>query len=534
MRFGTAGRRDSANGAPPRRSARSGRLRRSVAFKVTAWVSGVLATVLVAAAIVGYVQYREIWDGIHHDVVTGLGHRPPKYTNALNILVFGSDSRAGLTHRERVRLHVGSDGCGCSDTIMVVHISPGRHRVTVLNIPRDTMVPMYGCPASPGKSGEQDNPAVMTQINQTLSQGGPSCLWKTVEHATGIHLDHFIQLRFVGVVKVINDLGGVNVCVPHAIDDPNSGLKISQGQHHIDGLTFLEFWRARETVADGSDLKRIQRDDLLLAQVLRGIIHSGLLSSPTKLLPVVGDAAHAVYAADAGLTQSELLKISSSFRGLNSHDVQFIEAVTQPYPPAPAQVEFVQSADQQLFSAIAHDTKLPRKATARRGGSRGVLDTVRPGSVKVQVMNGTTVAHLASDTAASLTARGFDVVGTPGDAARSDYTNSVIEYRSATDLPAARTLAAQLRNVTLQQVSTIAPGTVELILGSSFTALKGRPSPPSAGNPAASDGLQGSQAGSPAGAASPSPSPSLGSLARSFGGITGTATCRSDSGAFNP
>jgi LCP family protein required for cell wall assembly len=507
-----------------------------VAFLVTAWVSGVLATALVAAAIVGYVQYREIWDGIHHDVVTGLGHRPPKYTNALNVLVFGSDSRAGLTHRERVRLHVGSDGCGCSDTIMVVHISPGRHRVTVLNIPRDTMVPLYGCPASPGKPGEQDNPAAMTQINQTLAQGGPSCLWKTIEHATGIHLDHFIQLEFAGVVKVINDLGGVNVCVPRRIDDPNSGLNISQGQHHIDGLTFLEFWRARETVADGSDLKRIQRDDLLLAQVLRGIIHSGLLSSPTKLLPIVGDAAHAVYATDAGLTQSELLRISSSFRSLDSHDVQFIEAVTQPYPPAPAQVEFTQPTDQHLFSAIAHDAKLPRKATARRGGSRGVLDTVRPGAVKVQVMNGTTVAQLASTTSASLTARGFDVVGTPGDAARSDYASSVIEYPSAADLPAARTLAAQLRDVTLQRDPAITRGTVELILGSSFSALKDRPSPPSAGNPATSDGSQAgsAQGTSPSSGASPSPSPSLGSLARSFGGITGTATCRTDAGAFSP
>ena len=65
----------------------------------------------------------------------------------MNILVFGSDSRAGLTRREQLVLHVGRTGCGCSDTIMVVHISPGRHRVTVLNLPRDLMVPMYGCPA---------------------------------------------------------------------------------------------------------------------------------------------------------------------------------------------------------------------------------------------------------------------------------------------------------------------------------------------------------------------------------------------------
>ena len=46
-----------------------------------------------------------------------------------------------------------------------------------------------------------------------------SCLWKTVEHVTGIRLDHFIQLQFTGVVKVINDLGGVDVCVPFPINE---------------------------------------------------------------------------------------------------------------------------------------------------------------------------------------------------------------------------------------------------------------------------------------------------------------------------
>jgi LCP family protein required for cell wall assembly len=524
MRIGPKGRGEDGDGAGspsprrgkgPRRRGRArpdGRPRRSVRFVVTAWVAGVLAAVLVAGALAGYVKYRELWDGIHHDVVTGLGVRPPKYTNAINILMFGSDSRVGLTLHEQEVLHVGRTGCGCSDTIMIVHISPGRHRVTVLNIPRDTMVPMFGCPAVKGTPGEQDDPAAMVQINQTLSAGGPSCLWKTVEHSTGIHIDHFIQLEFTGVVKVINDLGGVDVCVPENISDPNSGLNITAGEHHIDGLTFLEFWRARETVADGSDLKRIDRDDLLLAQVLRGIIHSRLLTSPTKLLPVVEDAAHAVYATDAGLTESDLLQIGESFRGLSSNDVQFIEAVTQPYPPAPAQVEFVQPADKQLFSAIAHDTTLPKKASPSR--AHAVLDTINPADVQVQVMNGTSTPNLATTTAASLTSSGFHVVGAPGDAASPDYTKSVVEYASAADLPAARTLAARLTDVTLRKDPGIEAGTIQFIIGSTFSALSASPS------------------ASPSGSASPSPS--VGNLAKNFGGITGNATCRTDASAFQP
>jgi LCP family protein required for cell wall assembly len=507
---GRGGGGGDAGGDRPRPRSRR-RSRRSVAFVVTAWISAVVVVALVAGALVGYVKYREIWDGIHHEAVTGLGQRPPKYNNAVNILVFGSDSRVGLSPYQQVRLHVGPAGCGCSDTIMVVHISPGRHRVTVLNIPRDTMVPAYACPAAKGLPGQQDDPGGMVQINQTLAKGGPSCLYKTVEHVTGIHIDHFVQVEFTGVVKVVNDIGGVSVCVPQSIDDPNSGLDITAGRHHIDGLTFLEFWRARYAIADGTDLKRIDRDDLLLAEMLRGIIHGGLLSSPTKLLPVVDDAARAIYATDSGLTQSDLIQLGLSFRGLSSKDVQFIEAATQPYPPAPAQVEFVQATDQQLFSAIAHDAKLPAAARSRNG-SAPVLDTVSPADVKVDVVNGTSVPNLASDTATSLTGRGFRVVGSPTDAATPDYTSSIIRYPSATDLPEARTLAAQVGHVTLRRDPAIAPGTVKLILGSSFTALAPSPSP----SPSAS-------------ASQP-----VGNLAKNFGGITGNATCRTDASAFAP
>jgi LCP family protein required for cell wall assembly len=517
MRIARKGRRHSASGPGDAGDAR----RRPAAAKVAAWVSAALVLVVIAGGLFGYAKYREIWDGIHHDVVSGLGNRPPKYNNAENILVFGSDSRVGLTRQQQLTLHVGSGGCGCSDTIMVVHISPGHHGAVVLNIPRDTMVPVYDCAAGTGYTGQAANPDGVVQINQTLSRGGPSCLYKTVEQTTGIHIDHFIQLEFTGVVKVVDDVGGVNVCVPENISDLNSGLHITAGEHHIDGLTFLEFWRARYAIADGTDLKRINRDDLLLAEMLRGIISSGLLSSPTRLLPVVDDAAKAIYATDSGLTQTDMLHIAESFRGLSSNDVQFIEAVTQPYPPAPAQVEFVQPGDGQLFSAIAHDVALPKKPRAAAGTAG---PTVAPAEVRVTVLNGTTVPSLAADTGAGLAARGFQLMGT-GNVAASP--GSVIEYPSAAELPAARTLAGQVAGATLRRDPAVSAGTVELVLGDSFSSLA-----PQAGQAGSTPTSTPAPGTSPS--ASPSGSPSVSGLAKTYGGITGNANCRTDAGAFAP
>src|SRR5580698_3775228 len=241
----------------------------------------------------------------------------------MNILVYGSDSRAGLTPHEQYILRTGHDQSNNTDTIMVLHISPGRHRVTVMSIPRDTMVPMYECNSGPGYAGQQANPNADVQINSLLQIGGPTCLWKTVEQATGIRIDHFIGIGLLGFVKVVNDLGGVNVCVPFNVNDTVSGLNLKSGEQHITGVQALAFWRTRENLGDGSDLQRIQRDQFMSAQVVKGVLHSGLLSNPIRLLRVVSDAA-ASMTTDAGMTVSDLVQIGQSFRSLSGQNVQFI------------------------------------------------------------------------------------------------------------------------------------------------------------------------------------------------------------------
>ena len=184
---------------------------------VLRWVA-VAAVVIVAAGTLGvYLKYRAVYDSITRVTVPGtaLGHRPPVYsTNSQNILVYGDDTRTGLTAHQQYVLHAGHDQTNNTDTIMVVHISPGHHGLTVVSIPRDTMVPVYECDSGPGYTGQQANPAGVVQINSLLQIGGPTCLWKTVEQVTGIRIDHFIGIGLLGFVKVVNDLGGVNVCVP--------------------------------------------------------------------------------------------------------------------------------------------------------------------------------------------------------------------------------------------------------------------------------------------------------------------------------
>jgi LCP family protein required for cell wall assembly len=500
---------------------------------VLRWVAVAVVVILSAGTLAAYMKYRAVYDSITRVAVpsTALGHRPPQYSTASeNILVYGDDSRKGLDAHEQYILHTGSVQGDNTDTIMVIHLSPGRHEVTVMSIPRDTMVPQYQCDSGPGYPGQQADPASYVMINSLLAAGGPACLWKTVEQQTGIYINHFIGIGMLGFVKVVDDVGGVDVCVPYNVNDPVSGLNLNAGMHHINGVQALAFWRTREDIGTGSDLERIQRDQFMSAQVVKGVLNSGLLSDPFRLLSVISDAAAAM-TTDNGMTVSDLFDIGESLRHLSSKNVQFITAPNQPWPGDPnARVEFAQPQAGEVFSAIARDVTVPKVSQPSASASGAQLLTTSPSKVKVEVLNGSGVQGIASQAAADLTSRGFQVTGT-GNAASFAYTESVIEYSSAADMAQVNTLKQVLTNVTDLHVASLTPGTVALVLGSDFTGLApaAQASPAPTTQASASPGA----AGTSGAAASPSPSASgIASLAQSNGGITAAASCTSDSSAF--
>ncbi len=327
------------------------------------------AVTLVGGSLTIYLTYRADWRAIKHvDVSTDLAsRRPPAAPNALNILMIGSDTRSGANGK--IGGHAGISGAR-SDTAMVLHIAPGAHRIVVLSIPRDSVVPILSCTPEDGAPGQAGRPAgYVEQLNATFAYGGPGCLWKTIEQTTRIHINDFIELTFAGFEHVINDIGGVSVCLPVAVHDPQSRLDLSAGRHHIYGREALAFWRVRY-IGEGSDLQRIRRDQFLMAALVQGIERSRLLHSPAELLSVISDVArHRYIATDTGLTPGRLLTIADELRAIKPGSVQFIEVPTQPYPGDPAAwVEWTQPRAARLFSAIAHDTRLPRRGYPKREG----------------------------------------------------------------------------------------------------------------------------------------------------------------------
>jgi LCP family protein required for cell wall assembly len=301
-------------------------------------VAVAIAGLVTAGALTAYAAFREVFHQIGQVPVTGLGERPPTYDNSLNILMIGSDSTEGQDAEFRARI-TGQR----PDTILVLHLAPGLGRAILLSIPGDSVVPVLSCPRAPGAPGQTARPGRIEQIDAPIAFGGPGCLWKTVEHATHIRLDHFIELNFTGFERVVNDLGGIDICLPHPVNDARSRLYLSSGLHHVSGATAL-------------GLERIQGDQFLVASVVQEVKRSDLYGDPIKVYKVATDIASSL-TTDSGLTQSALTSLTNALQTMNLAAVQFVQVPVVVYPPKPNWVEWGPAAG-SLFSSIAHDRKL--------------------------------------------------------------------------------------------------------------------------------------------------------------------------------
>lgn len=159
------------------------------------------------------------------------GARPPDGPGTTYLLV-GSDSREGLTPAQEGDLGTGAASGQRTDTIILLHVSDGSGPNVMLSIPRDSYVSV---------PGHDQN-----KINAAYAYGGPKLLVQTIELATGIKVDDYVEIGFTGVVDVVDAVGGIRVCPKTSIVDPLAGnLKMDAGCQQVDGHVALDYSRSR-------------------------------------------------------------------------------------------------------------------------------------------------------------------------------------------------------------------------------------------------------------------------------------------------
>lgn len=237
------------------------RRKRPLWKRILRWIALILAILL------GYVAFLLVYLVANINKIDAMPPDQIGNTSGAVTLIVGSDERVNDPS-------IGSR----TDTIMLM-VDPLFGAPTLISIPRDSWV------AIPGHGNGK--------VNASYSIGGPQLLIETVEQATGLHVDHYMEIGFGGVVDLTNAVGGVELCIDFDVDDPNSGLKMSAGCSVLQGDQALAFVRMRYSDPKG-DLGRIERQQQWIESFVKTVLQPKILLNPFKMTDVVKAGAQAV------------------------------------------------------------------------------------------------------------------------------------------------------------------------------------------------------------------------------------------------
>ncbi|MDT0468276.1 LCP family protein [Streptomyces gibsoniae] len=408
------------------------------------WSATILAVVILGTAGAGYLYYQHLNDNLKKDNLN-IGDAKdraaaPKPNAAgqtpLNILLLGSDAR---DTKENQQLGGAKDTFGTpprADVQILLHVSADRTNMSVVSMPRDTLLSIPKCTDPKGHV----YPALKQWItNDSLGRGGPGCSVATWEKLTGIHIDHFIMVDFSGVVSMADAVGGVPVCVDkniysHTSSGHGSGLKLKAGTTYVKGTQALQWLRTRYGFEDGSDIARTKAQHQYMSAMVRELRANATLNNPDKLRNLAETATRSL-TVDKGLgTVAKLYDLSTELKKVPTDRITM---TTMPYDYVGERVVPKPGDADKLFRLVREDIALDGKDTKKKPTPQATTaPTDSDDKIAVQVQNGTGTSTLdpapgrAGAVAQLLVGKGFSEAGADTSMVVSE-DKTVIRYPSA-------------------------------------------------------------------------------------------------------
>ena len=414
-----------------------------------------------------------------------------------NILLIGNETRQGLTPEEQLQYgsSIGHSGT-LADIMMVLHLDPANGTASILSIPRDLFSPM---PANSLVGPYQ-------KMDAALNDGadGPNNLAKAVEEDLGIPINHFIELNFNGFINSVNALGGINVYFPEPVFDAESLLYIATpGCHHLNGVAALALVRARHLQYEPhginepdyvwpydpeSDLARIGRTHTFMKIVAQTAKSKGLtdpLLANNFLSAVLGQLT-----VDSAL-KGQMLSLVLRYRDLN------VDGVAETTLPTTAVNDY--DYDGYNIGDVLFPVQPDDNNVIRAWDSHALPPTQEPKSVSVVSITGNYQAAL--DAGHSLATDGLKVVSETTGSVPSDTSETLVLYHPGQISYALEVMKYLSGAVMMEITPSLAPGTVQVQLGSSVNVTTTHA-------PTTTSASASSSTTSPAGSASSSVAPS--------------------------
>lgn len=333
-------------------------------------IAGVLGVLLFLATAFGLAWIRLQGNVNVEDIDSIIGDRPsqssqppidPNAGHPINLLVMGSDVRAGDFADSNV------EGMR-SDATMLIHIAADRSRIDAVSIPRDLRIDIPSCTLHDGTTTK---PGKNRKFNDAFARGGEkgnvseaaACTIKTVESLTGIYIDDYVVVDFQGFQTMVDALGGVPLYFPKDVDDRRADLHIKKGCRLLDGHDALAAARSRYAQGDGSDIGRIDRQQQLVAAIIREALSRNLLTNMPSLYTFLDAATQSLSTGPQIGSLSTMAGLAYSVRNIDPAHITFM---TAPFDWAGSEIYMGKDAE-RIWTNIIMDRPLtydPSAATA--------------------------------------------------------------------------------------------------------------------------------------------------------------------------
>lgn len=320
-----------ADEPPPGRRGRRPEKKKSKTKKVLMWTSGAMALVVVGVGTTVYLVYKHLEGNVSTTDVGSAAKNGFSKDEAFNILIIGTDKRTGKGNEG-----YGDKGSvGHADTNVLLHVSKDRTNATAMSIPRDLIVDVPDCPTKQPDGSTRVIPGTSNErFNTSLGQDGrdPGCTMRTVKEITGVQPDHFMMADFNAVKTLTTAVGGVDVCLKHAVNDDKSHLNLPAGKSNVEGEEALAFVRTRHAWGNKGDLDRIKVQQQFLSSLMRKMASGDTLTDPAKLYDLA-DAATKALTVDTGIGKVSTLKdVALELKKVPTKNITFLTVPVRDNP----------------------------------------------------------------------------------------------------------------------------------------------------------------------------------------------------------
>jgi LCP family protein required for cell wall assembly len=363
-------------------------------------------------------------------------------TERVNILLLGADKRP-------------DEAIYRTDTLIVLTLDPETKSAGMLSLPRDLWVPI------PGHDESRINQAYVLGEVRKYPGGGTALAMRTVQEFLGIPIHGYVLVDFDGFIKLVDQIGGIDIEVAKEIHDTEyptddygyQEVYIPAGLVHMDGDLALKYARVRHGSTDIDRGKRQQQ--VLLAARDKALRINLLPKLPSLMATIMGSV-------KTDLQPGEILALAKLANQVDTEQIlsRVVDYTMVVDAKTPGGGEVLLPDREKIRAVVDELFTRPSENHKRIPGESAALE----------VLNGAGIPGLGAQMAALLKEQGFDVV-TIDNADRSDYAETVIiDYAGN---PQTTALLAQILNVsaknTLTEIgSQTGPGNLRIIVGKDF------------------------------------------------------------------